>query len=45
MLSGDFAALAADAQKMVDCGADWLHMDVMVRHLPPLRAAAAGAAL
>ena len=29
MLSSDFANLAAEAQRMVDAGADWLHMDVM----------------
>ena len=31
MLSSDFANLAAEAKRMLDCGADWLHMDVMVR--------------
>ena len=31
MLSSDFANLASEAQRMVDAGADWLHMDVMVR--------------
>lgn len=31
MLSADFARLAEEAKRMVDCGADWLHMDVMVR--------------
>ena len=30
MLSSDFANLAPEAQRMVDCGADWLHMDIMV---------------
>lgn len=30
MLSSDFANLATEAQRMVDAGADWLHMDVMV---------------
>lgn len=30
MLSSDFANLASEAQRMVDAGADWLHMDVMV---------------
>ena len=30
MLSSDFANLAAEAKRMIDCGADWLHMDVMV---------------
>lgn len=33
MLSSDFARLAEEAQRMVDAGADWLHMDVMVRGL------------
>jgi pentose-5-phosphate-3-epimerase len=31
MLSSDFANLASEAQRMLDCGADWLHMDIMVR--------------
>lgn len=30
MLSSDFANLAAEAKRMVDLGADWLHMDIMV---------------
>lgn len=29
MLSSDFAELASEAKRMVDLGADWLHMDVM----------------
>ncbi|KAL9230633.1 hypothetical protein vseg_005960 [Gypsophila vaccaria] len=32
MLSSDFANLASEAQRMLDCGADWLHMDIMVSH-------------
>ncbi|KAJ8448855.1 hypothetical protein Cgig2_011476 [Carnegiea gigantea] len=37
MLSSDFANLASEAQRMLDCGADWLHMDIMVILLcPPL---------
>ncbi|CDY49188.1 BnaA09g10900D [Brassica napus] len=30
MLSSDFANLAAEAKRMVDLGADWLHMDIML---------------
>ncbi|GAB2278534.1 hypothetical protein Dimus_013211, partial [Dionaea muscipula] len=30
MLSSDFANLASEAQRMLDSGADWLHMDIMV---------------
>uniref|UniRef100_A0A803LSF7 ribulose-phosphate 3-epimerase n=1 Tax=Chenopodium quinoa TaxID=63459 RepID=A0A803LSF7_CHEQI len=29
MLSSDFANLASEAQRMLDFGADWLHMDIM----------------
>ena len=32
MLSSDFARLAEEAKRMEECGADWLHMDVMVFH-------------
>ncbi|OAE30293.1 hypothetical protein AXG93_3964s1060 [Marchantia polymorpha subsp. ruderalis] len=30
MLSSDFANLASEAKFMEDCGADWLHMDIML---------------
>ncbi|KAK7336054.1 hypothetical protein VNO77_16582 [Canavalia gladiata] len=29
MLSSDFANLASEAHRMLNCGADWLHMDIM----------------
>ncbi|KAG5604148.1 hypothetical protein H5410_025640 [Solanum commersonii] len=29
MLSSDFANLASEAERMLNCGADWLHMDIM----------------
>lgn len=31
MLSSDFANLASEAKFIENCGADWLHMDIMVR--------------
>jgi hypothetical protein len=34
MLSCDFAEMAKEAQRMVDAGSDWLHLDVMVRQWP-----------
>ncbi|KAJ0968154.1 hypothetical protein J5N97_025071 [Dioscorea zingiberensis] len=33
MLSSDFANLATEAERMLLCGADWLHMDIMVIYL------------
>lgn len=37
MLSSDFANLASEAERMVRLGADWLHMDIMVRSPSPFR--------
>lgn len=29
MLACDFTRMGEDAKKMMECGADWLHMDIM----------------
>ncbi|KAG9446095.1 hypothetical protein H6P81_012223 [Aristolochia fimbriata] len=33
MLSSDFANLASEAERMLRCGADWLHMDIMFHYV------------
>eukprot|EP00238_Polyblepharides_amylifera_P014356 CAMPEP_0196586392 /NCGR_PEP_ID=MMETSP1081-20130531/54094_1 /TAXON_ID=36882 /ORGANISM="Pyramimonas amylifera, Strain CCMP720" /LENGTH=223 /DNA_ID=CAMNT_0041908255 /DNA_START=61 /DNA_END=732 /DNA_ORIENTATION=+ len=35
ILSADFAFLADETKKMMDCGADWIHVDIMDGHFVP----------
>jgi hypothetical protein len=45
ILAADFSALADECRRIIQLGADWLHIDVMVRQSTPAAAAAAACAL